>query len=87
MRQRVLVPLDFLPGSEKALRYAAELAEATGGTLEVLHVVPRVHQLSPFFRAGLPPRQVVEAIRERAERRLAALLKRRRVRWSGTGGN
>ena len=81
MRQRVLVPLDFFPGSEKALRHAADLVQATGGTLEVLHVVPRLHQLDPFFRAGLLPEQMVESIRERAGRRLAQLLRRRRLRW------
>ena len=38
MRRHVLVPTDFTPPSERAVRYAADLAQATGGTLELVHV-------------------------------------------------
>jgi nucleotide-binding universal stress UspA family protein len=81
MARTVLVPTDFRPGSEPQLAWAADLVAATGGSLRVLHVVPRAHQLSPFFRAGLLPRQTVELIRRRAAAHLARLLRRHRVRY------
>lgn len=36
---RVLVPMDFSPHSEVALRYATALANRLGASLEILHVV------------------------------------------------
>lgn len=38
--QRLLVPIDFSTSAEDALRYAAELAAQSGGSLIILHVVP-----------------------------------------------
>ncbi len=38
--QRLLVPVDFSTPAENALRYAAELAGQSGGSLIILHVVP-----------------------------------------------
>jgi len=76
---RVLVPIDFKPGGKKALAWAVELVEHTGGTLEVLHVVPPVHQLDPFFRPGLAPRRTLRQIRKLAAAELARLLRGRRV--------
>ena len=37
--RRILVPVDFSPGSARALKTAAGLAKATGGTLLILHVL------------------------------------------------
>jgi nucleotide-binding universal stress UspA family protein len=81
MSQRVLVPMDFKPGSERALEWAVDYVRDRGGALDVLHVVPRLHQLDPFFRAGSLPSQSVAAIRERAAERLAQLLRHKRVRY------
>lgn len=36
---RILVPVDFSPHSDRALRYAASLARRLGASLELLHVV------------------------------------------------
>jgi nucleotide-binding universal stress UspA family protein len=78
MRRRViLVPMDFSPASERALTWAAEVAQRTGRTLHVLHVVPRLHQLDPFFHAGFLPSETLKRIRGRAAGRVARLLRRR----------
>ena len=39
MNLAILVAYDFSPTSEKALAWAAELANATGGTVTLLHVL------------------------------------------------
>jgi universal stress protein A len=36
---RILVPVDFSPHSERAIRYAARLAAQVGASVELLHVV------------------------------------------------
>ena len=53
--KRVLVPTDFSPTSEKAVRYAVDLAKAFGAEVVLLHVfdsrvvenIYHIHQLSP----------------------------------------
>ena len=37
--QRILVPIDFSPGSIKALRYARKLADSFGASLCLVHVI------------------------------------------------
>ena len=37
--KRIVVPMDFSPAAEAALRYAARLAAAVGGTICLVHVV------------------------------------------------
>ncbi len=74
MPYRVLVPIDFKPGGEQALAWAVALVEQTGGTVEVLHVVPTAHQLDALFRSGLTPRRTVRDIRRRAAEDLARQL-------------
>ena len=74
MIRRVLVPMDFTPGSEAGLLWAVDLVGHVGGMVHILHVVPRLHQLDPFFRAGLPPKRTIAMIRTRAGERLQKLL-------------
>jgi nucleotide-binding universal stress UspA family protein len=38
--RRLLVPIDFSNSSLRALRYAIDLAEESGGSLTIVHVVP-----------------------------------------------
>ena len=40
MYKNILVPLDFSPGSDKALQAAATLARSMGGKLKVITVLP-----------------------------------------------
>ena len=37
--QKILVPIDFSPGSKAALNYALEFAKEFGGNIQVLHIV------------------------------------------------
>jgi universal stress protein A len=74
MPHRVLVPIDFKPGGEPALAWAVALVEQTGGTVEVLHVVPTAHQLDALFRPGLTPRWTVRKIRQQAAAHLSRQL-------------
>jgi nucleotide-binding universal stress UspA family protein len=81
MSFRVLVPIDFTPGSERVLMWAAQLVRERGGRLDVLHVIPRLHQLDPFFRAGSLPHDTVWQISARAEQRIGQLLEPVAVAW------
>lgn len=40
MKPRILVPFDFSPTAEAALRWAAELHRSLGGALKLVHVLP-----------------------------------------------
>lgn len=50
MFQRLLVPLDGLPGAERAIPVAARLARSAGGSLVLFHVVP----LEAAFGSAVP---------------------------------
>ncbi len=45
MRLEILVPHDLGPAADDAMRWADRLARASGGTIDVLHVVPFVPPL------------------------------------------
>lgn len=38
--RKILVPIDFSPESLNAFRYAIQLADVTGGSIHLLHVIP-----------------------------------------------
>ena len=64
MFQRILVPLDGLPGAERALPIAARIARRAGGTLVFVHVVPPLTMLgNPSDKMGAPAAEI-----EREER-------------------
>jgi universal stress protein A len=50
---RILVPVDFSPDSQNALRYAADLAAACGAEIMMLHVVEPVYVTEPYL--GVAP--------------------------------
>jgi nucleotide-binding universal stress UspA family protein len=64
MFQRILVPLDGLPGAERAIPIAARIARRAGGTLVFVHVVPPLTMLgNPSDKTGAPAAEI-----EREER-------------------
>jgi nucleotide-binding universal stress UspA family protein len=77
--QRVVVPMDFSPGAEHALRFALELVAGTPAALTVYHVIPELHVLDPLFDRGHPPIETLDVIRRRAEARVAAVAGAARV--------
>jgi universal stress protein A len=64
---RILVPTDFGPTSELALRYGRELARSFGATLHVLHAISDLATLNT-----LPPTYVTDVAGLEREREAAA---------------
>jgi nucleotide-binding universal stress UspA family protein len=69
MFRRILVPVDFTPKNERALRQARELAELTRGEITLVHVVETLEDeldqdLEAFYRR----------LEEKAEPKMAAAL-------------
>jgi nucleotide-binding universal stress UspA family protein len=67
---KVVVPMDFSPGAEHALRFALEVVGAGAATVTVYHVVPDLHVLDPLFDRGHPPVETLDVIRRKAEARV-----------------
>jgi nucleotide-binding universal stress UspA family protein len=73
--RNILVPVDFSPASERALRYAVALADAVGASLHVMHAV-----YNPYAAGALmdvytpPPDDYLANIEREARARLEAQL-------------
>jgi len=73
---KILIPTDFGPASETALRYGRELARRFGAELQVLNVVGNVYLAAANGYGGgigVPP-QLQEEIEEGARKQLEKLL-------------
>lgn len=74
---RILVPVDFSPHSDRALRYAARLAGWLGASVELVHVVDNPFAsgawTSEIYVPSLP--QMLESLVADARKRLEALKK------------
>src|ERR1051325_3344635 len=69
--KKILCPVDFFPPSDKALRYAADLARDYGARMHLLHVVTPilpVTQEYPMATVG-----VTQSIEEAAKEHMAKL--------------
>ena len=71
--KRILVPLDFSPHAQRALRYAAGLARLFQSELVLLHVTEPVVYPSDFGYAPLPTNEFEETFRRDACERLEEL--------------
>jgi universal stress protein A len=65
--KRIVVPTDFSPRSEKAIRYAVELAKLVGARLTLLHVIPEM-AANAYSVEGFPAYQVEEWRQEAGEK-------------------
>jgi nucleotide-binding universal stress UspA family protein len=77
--RRILVPTDFSPASEEALRTAGELARSIGAELVLLHILVEapLYSESPF--AGPRLREVYESAREWTATKLEQLAQEARA--------
>jgi universal stress protein A len=68
--KRILVPVDFSPRSRVALRWAVDLARATGASIDLLHVTSALGRVQLALDAylggpfGMTPADVVGRVRE-----------------------
>ena len=88
--KKILVPIDFSPASENALRYALHCAGKLSAELTLLHVLASA--VSPSF-AGIPdPRAFSKTALSSAEKNLRALVASTgngsvsRIRWATRAG-
>jgi glycine betaine transporter len=72
---RILVPVDFSPHSERAVQYAATLADRLGASLKLIHVVEDPYASgawsSEVFTPNIP--ELLDTLIADSRRRLAAL--------------
>jgi nucleotide-binding universal stress UspA family protein len=61
---RILVPTDFSEPSKQAIIYAFELAQTSGATLVLLHVIEEL----PSYIGFLPPEETMVALHQTVER-------------------
>jgi len=73
--KNILVPTDFSPGSQEAVRYAYDLAVALGATLHVVHVLENPFAPGAFMEMYTPPSpEYFIDMERRAEEKLRAAL-------------
>lgn len=76
--RNVLVPYDFSPDADRALRVALELARAERGRVTVLHVIPRLSRVVGVPPGVFPPAISSAALPADQRRRLEARVVRAR---------
>ena len=69
---KILCPVDFFPASERAVSFAAGLAESYDAELKLLHVVSSF--VSPYYDVPINTTAVTASIEEGSRRRLDKLL-------------
>ena len=65
--KHIVAPTDFTPKSEKAIRYAVQLAKLVRARLTLLHVIPEAAS-TPHAIAGFPAYKVEEWRQEAGEK-------------------
>jgi nucleotide-binding universal stress UspA family protein len=74
---KILVPIDYSPCSRTALRFAVDLAERYGATLDVVHVWDRpsyVTEVALTHKDPMSGKSLIHLIEENAERDLKEFL-------------
>jgi nucleotide-binding universal stress UspA family protein len=81
--RKVLVPYDFSPDADRALRAALDLAAKERGRVTVLHAIPRLSRVVGVPPGVFPPAVLSAALPadqlRRLERRVAGALRGRRA--------
>lgn len=72
MYQRILVPIDGSPTSDRGLEEAIAIARLTGGSIRLLHVLDELVFVSGFETGATYMNTVLPALRQRSESILAA---------------
>lgn len=72
--RRILLPTDFSPCSDAAVKYACELATRFDAQLHILHTLEIHPSLTPEFGMGLVLPQYLKESRAAADKLLAAVL-------------
>lgn len=78
--RKLLVPVDFSPGTKDTLRYAAAFVRHFGASLTLLHVMKPICEID-FGYGSVARRCQSRAVVDRVKARLSALGKR----WAGFG--
>jgi nucleotide-binding universal stress UspA family protein len=79
--KKILCPVDFFPNSDKAVQYAADLAEKFGATVHLVHVV--MHVMPAVYEYPLNTADVIRSVEDaskREMRKLVAKLEKRKVK-------
>jgi nucleotide-binding universal stress UspA family protein len=71
--KQILVPIDFSPPSEKALKYAVRFAEQFGSSVTLLHVIQPVVYPADFGYPAPVVDTLDDAVQKQVEDRLQAL--------------
>lgn len=71
--QKLLVPVDLSPFSEKSVKYAVELARMTSGSLTLLTVINDVLPYYEFFPMEYPAPDYFSAMTDRARDEMRSL--------------
>ena len=74
--QKLLVPVDLSPFSEKSVQYAATLARLTGGEMTLLTVIEDILPYYELLPAAYPPPDYFETVKETAEKQLRRLVEK-----------
>jgi nucleotide-binding universal stress UspA family protein len=77
MFRRILVPVDYSEHSKASLRFAADLAQTLGSTLDVVHVWDRPTYVSDAVMVRRPGQEhcsLADLIRDNAERDMTEFL-------------
>ena len=72
--RRLLVPMDFSPPSQAALAYALTLARASGATVHVCHLTPRLGVLDLFYEHDLEPPESAKRLAQKVRRTVKDLV-------------
>lgn len=71
--KRILCPVDFSDISERALHYTVSLAKKHGASVKLFHVIEYLPGMDHYLILALPPQEIMQKLREKAEERLNEL--------------